>query len=113
MLESVAQSGQAVPDVDVRFAGLITVYCWRMSATDSLLQLHKQKFGLEQVANDGVESQKLLARLPADWSFPQHDDVEAFAYPPGLPGAKEGEFEFVMLHDKMSQEIYFYYYFNF
>ena len=49
---------------------------------------------------------------PHAWDFPT-TDCDVYANPVGLPGAKEGEFEFVLLPDKGMSAIYFYYYFNF
>jgi hypothetical protein len=100
-------------NVDVRSAGLITMWCWRMPAMDRAIAAHIDRFHLAPVANNGVEAQRLQKKFPLAWTWPKHENLECFAYPPGLPGAQEGEFESVLMHDRSGKQLYFYYYFNF
>ena len=106
-------AGLVVDDIDVRSVG-ITTYCWRLSSQEYLVRLHIERFQLEAVANDGVEYRRLLRRWPRAWAadVPAHKNIDCYAYPPGLPGAQDGESEYVMLHDKTTKKILFNYYFN-
>lgn len=101
-----------IEDVDVRNVGFITTYAWRMAASDERLKLHIDRFQLSRVPPNGIEHERILSRFPPAWDLPT-DNVDVFANPVGLPGADDGEFEFVLLHDKSAGMIYFYYYFNF
>lgn len=113
LLLDLRNSGAPVKNVDVRYAGLITTFCWTMPATDQAIAEHIKRFDLKSVTTNGIEIQRIHDRFPLAWTWPAHDDIECFAFPAGLPGAKEGEFEFVLLHDKTANRLFFYYYFNF
>lgn len=101
-----------IEEVDVRYAGFITTYAWRMPATNNRLKLHLEQFHLAAVPPNGIEQQRIDSRWPHAWD-PPTTNCDLYANPVGLPGADDGEFEFVLLHDKTTQTIYFYYYFNF
>ena len=64
------------------------------------------------MATNGVEVDRIHDRFPLAWSWPNHVNVECHAFPVGLPGADEGEFEFVLLHDTTGNRLFFFY-FNF
>lgn len=109
--ESVTK-GDAIEEVDVRYAGFITTYAWRMPTTENRLNLHLQQFELAAVSANGIEHERIVSRWPHAWDVPS-TDFDMYANPVGLPGANDGEFEFVLLHDKGKGTIFFYYYFNF
>ena len=113
LIADLRHEGVEVTDVEVRSVGLITTYCWRMAATDRIVAAHVDCFHLVPVPNDGIETNRIHERFPFAWTWPQQKGCECFAYPPGLPGAKEGEFEFVLVHDKPAKQLFFFYYFNF
>ena len=106
------EEGDAIADLEVRSAGVVTTYVWRMAATENRLYLHIKKFDLAAVGTNGIEQQRILANWPNAWSRPK-SECELYANPVGLPGAGDGEFEFILLHDKGAATLYFYYYFNF
>jgi len=112
LLEKARAQGDKFSDIDVRRAGFITTYMWRMASTDARLKLHIEHFGLQSVPLGGIEQQRVLSRFPHAWEHPA-TVAEVYAFPPGLPGADDGESEFVLLHDKVDETLYFYYYFNF
>lgn len=112
LLDESSTKGDAIGNVDVRSAGMITTYVWRMPATERRLALHLTRFQLVEVSSHGVEREQILSRWPNVWSLPT-GNLDIYANPPGLPGAEDGEFEFVLLHDKSMATIYFYYHFNF
>jgi len=112
LLDESSTEGDAIDNVDVRSAGFITTYAWRMPSTERRLALHLKRFQLAAASSRGFEHERILSRWPHAWSLPTAD-LDIYANPVGLPGADDGEFEFVLLHDKGTATIYFYYYFNF
>lgn len=113
LLAELRQDGTPVGTVDVRSVGLITTYCWSMPATDGTVAAHVKRFGLVPVSTAGVEVKRIHDRFPLAWSWPTLASAECFAFPPGLPGAEDGEFEYVLLRDKAAARLFFYYHFNF
>lgn len=111
LAERSAAAGDSLEEIDVRYAGFITTYIWRMPATNNRLKLHLEQFHLLATPPNGIEQQRILSRWPHAWN-PPTANCDLYANPVGLPGADDGEFEFVLLHDKTTQTIYFYYYFN-
>ena len=109
--ESAAQ-GDAINNVDVRDVGFITTYAWKMPSTARRLALHLTRFQLVAVPPRGIERERIISRWPRAWR-PPTADFDIYANPAGLSGADDGEFEFVLLHDRGTATIYFYYYFNF
>ncbi|MBL8855092.1 MAG: hypothetical protein JNK57_14090 [Planctomycetaceae bacterium] len=107
-----AETGDAISEIEVRSAGFVTTYIWKMAATEKRLDLHKKKFDLTAVGLNGVEQKRILAEWPRAWSR-STSECDLYANPVGLPGAEDGEFEFILLHDKGTANLYFYYYFNF
>ena len=83
-----------------------------MPATEDRLDLHVELFQLTAVSPNGIEHKRIVSRWPHAWDSPT-TDIDMYANPIGLPGAADGEFEFVLLHDKGTRTIYFYHYFNF
>ncbi len=112
LIKQSASGADQIEDVDVRSVGLVTTYAWKMSATEDRLELHLKQFNLAAVSPNGIEHKRIISRWPHAWSLPT-SNFDMYANPVGLPGADEGEFEFVLLHDKGAALIYFYYYFNF
>lgn len=102
-----------IQKVEVRSVGFVTTYCWTMPATDRTIAAHVSRFHLTSVSSNGVEAKRIQDRFPSAWSWPDHQNIECFAFPVGLPGADDGEFEFVLLHDKTAERLFFYYYLNF
>lgn len=113
ILADLRSEGIEPSDVEVRHVGFITTYCWRMPATDRTVAAHIERFNLEPVPNNGIEVQRIRENFPPAWPWPDQKNIECCAYPPGLPGAQDGEFEFVLIRDRASSELFFYYYFNF
>lgn len=112
LIKESATGGDSVENVDVRYAGFITTYAWRMPSTENRLDLHLEHFHLAPVSPNGIEHERIVSRWPHAWDLPT-SEFDMYANPVGLPGADDGEFEFVLLHDKRTATIYFYYYFNF
>lgn len=112
LVKDSANEGDAIAEMEVRSAGFLTTYLWKMAATEERLELHKKKFDLTAVGLNGIEHKRILAKWPHVWSRPT-SDCDLYAIPVGLPGADDGEFDFVLLHDKGTATLYFYYYFNF
>ena len=113
LIADLRHEGVDANDVEVRSVGLITTYCWKMAATDRIVAAHVARFYLVPVANDGIEANRIHERFPVAWTWPEQQGCECFACPPGMPGAKEGEFEFVLVHDRPANQLFFYCYFNF
>lgn len=70
-----------------------------MPTTDNRLILHLEQFKLETVFANGIEHKRIVTKWPHAWDLPS-TDFDMYANPIGLPGANDGEFEFVLLHDK-------------
>ena len=110
-LESRA-AGDDMADIEVRHGGGIITYYWQLPASQARLERHVRRFELQAVARRGVEEAALREWFPAAWR-PPSDDVDVYAFPPGRSHPPEGEYLFVLLHDKRSQWLYFYYNFDF
>ncbi|MCA9155569.1 MAG: hypothetical protein KDA38_12310 [Planctomycetales bacterium] len=112
LIRESAIQGDSLEDVEVRDVGWITTYAWKMPATQDRLDLHVEHFKLVPAPANGIEHKRILSNWPHAWDLPSAD-FDMYANPIGLPGAEEGEFVFVLLHDKGTGTIYFYYYFHF
>lgn len=112
LLADAQSQGDALDDIEIRRTGFITTYIWRMHATEARVQLHIRHFNLEPAPANGVEMKEIVEHFPRVWKQPS-SKREVFAFPLELPGAQDGEFEFVLLNDRSTGWLYFYYYFNF
>lgn len=97
-------------NTEVRDVGFFQ-FCWKMPATDQTVDSHVKRFNLKPVSNQGIEQQRVRYYFPPAWSWPDHGNFRCFACPLGL-GAKDGEFEFVLIQDNAAKRMYFYYYFH-
>ena len=112
IVDDLHRAGTAVEDIEVRHRSVIVFY-WRMPAERSAVQTHIDKFQLSPVTMTGIEYDRIMSDLPAQWPKPDQTFTECHAFPVGLPGAQDGEFEFVMLYNPQTRDLMFYYYFNF
>lgn len=114
LVDLIAESstgGDPIDDIDVRrrdFSNCI----WRIGASKSRLEIHEKYFELTNVPPGDVKHQRILMNIPYAWEVPT-ENVDIYANPVGLPGAADGETEFVLLHDKAKEVLYFYFYRNF
>jgi hypothetical protein len=99
--------------VKVTSVGMITEYCWRMPASDALLHAHLNEFKLKRVATGGVETERILERLPDKWRPTGTSRIAVYSNRPGQRHVDDGEFLFILLHDQTADQLLFYYYFNF
>lgn len=112
LIKEAADTGDTVEDIDVRRVGFVTTYAWRMPSTHTRLKLHKKRFRLLEAPSDGPEHQTLLSHLPVAWPRPSNHIV-VYANPLGPSIADDGNHEFVLVDDKKTGILYFFYRFNF
>ncbi len=102
-----------IGQVQVASVGMFTEYCWRMPSSDGWLDAHLSEFKLKLVATGGVETERILERLPEKWQPADTSRVAVYANRPGQVYVDDGEFLFILLHDQSMDQLLFYYYFNF
>jgi hypothetical protein len=78
-----------------------------------LLDAHLSEFKLSRVATGGVETERILLRLPDKWRPIDTSRIAVYANRPGQLRVDEGEFLLILLHDQSADQILFYYFFNF
>jgi hypothetical protein len=105
-------AGDEMADIEVRHGGGIITYYWKLPATPARLERHVRQLELQAVPPRGVEEAALREWFPTAWR-PPSDKVDVYAFPPGNSHPPEGEYLFVLLHDKRNQWLYFFYNFDF
>lgn len=113
VLKAAEADESTIGRVEATPVGMVTEYCWRMPASDALLAAHLSEFNLQRVATGGVETERVLERLPDKWRPTDLARVAVYANRPGQRHVDDGEFLFILLHDQSANQLVFYYYFNF
>ncbi len=113
LLADLRREGIETGNVDVRARGMFLTYYWRMPAADRAIAAHVDRFYLVEVANNGIEVQRVREYFPPAWTWPELKNLKCYAHTPGLPRVQDGDYECVLIHDTAGNELFCYYYFNF
>jgi hypothetical protein len=84
-----------------------------MPATEALLDQHIIEFDLQRVPAGGADAQRIVEQLPESWLPVARSQMDFYSNRRVQPPTKDGEFTFILMHDKLTGHLYFYYDLNF